>query len=253
MQFRLTTLLTILIFNLSTAQEIIQTDRPSASTAAYILPVGRLQVETGSLFGIGVDNGNFDYFNNNFNTTLVRFGLSSSAELRLEQGYVQTIARIGDFEEKLSGLTNFGLGGKFAIFKQKGWIPPVTLIANVRAPYTSSEIGSRYLYGDYLLATDINIVGKLGLIANYGGSWNGNNANYNNFYALTLAYSVNERFCAFIEPYGNWDNAVNFNQSFNAGITYAAAKKFQVDLIAGYDRSWANFFNIGGGLAFYIF
>ena len=244
--------LTASIFTLS-AQEIIQTDRPSASTGAYIVPVGRLQIETGALFGLNLDNGDNQYFRNDFNASLVRFGLSSSSEIRLEQGFTQQIIKGEDFESKAAGLTNLGLGGKFAILKQKGWIPPLTLIATVRLPYESSDVNSHYIYSDYILATQIKLFNKLGILLNYGGLWNGNNPNYLNFYALTIGYSVNERFSAFIEPYGTWDQINYINQSFNAGITYATLKKFQVDLIAGYENSGIKYFNVGGGISFCFF
>lgn len=235
------------------AQDIIQTDRPSQSTAAYILPARRLQVESGTLFGFNFVDPDIQYYNNNYNSTLLRLGISSSSEIRIGQGYSHNITKTDSTKFQYQGLSNLMIGGKFAIWQKKGWVPPITLISHINLPYGDSEIQTNYAFMDYALATDFTILNKVNVIFNYGGTWNGFGPNYRNFYALTLGYSVNEKFNFFVEPYGFWDQINYIDQSINVGITYAVAKKFQVDLIAGFENSSVDFTNIGGGIAFYLF
>ena len=113
------------------AQETVgfTADRPGSTTSVKVLPKGRVQWET----GIGWERSKLEGPAKNtwtMNTSLLRWGISSSAELRLQADWLYSSAD----GEHSSGLSDVALGAKVHLFE--GWkaVPEVSLLANVLIP-----------------------------------------------------------------------------------------------------------------------
>lgn len=104
-------------------------DRPGATTGVDVLPKGRVQWET----GIGLERSKMDgptATTWTLNNSLLRWGISESAELRLQADYLYT-----DIEgTHVKGLSNVAFGTKVKLFE--GWkaVPAVSLLGNVLVP-----------------------------------------------------------------------------------------------------------------------
>ena len=112
-------------------------DRPGATTGVDVLPKGRVQWETG--FGYERTKVVEDVAVTTWtvNSSLLRWGISESAELRLQADYLYT-----DIEgTHVKGLSNVALGTKVKLFE--GWkaVPAVSLLGNVLVP-SSNEYKS---------------------------------------------------------------------------------------------------------------
>ena len=104
-------------------------DRPGATTGVDVLPKGRVQWET----GIGYERSKMDgpaATTWTLNNSLLRWGISESAELRLQADYLYSSCE----GAHTNGLSNVAIGTKVKIFE--GWkaVPAVSLLGNVLVP-----------------------------------------------------------------------------------------------------------------------
>ena len=109
-------------------------DRPGATTGIEVMPKGRVQWET----GIGYERLKINGLvatTWTLNTSLLRWGISESAELRLQADYLST-----DIEgTHANGFSNVAFGTKVKLFE--GWkaVPAVSLLGNVFVPSSSDD------------------------------------------------------------------------------------------------------------------
>ncbi len=104
-------------------------DRPGATTGPDVIPKGRQQWET----GVGYQHirmEGLETYSWTLNTTLLRFGISDYAELRLQGDWNKT----GGDIYKYNGPANVAIGTKVRLFDGWKFVPEVSLLGNVYVP-----------------------------------------------------------------------------------------------------------------------
>jgi len=127
---RLLTILVVFLPLLATAQEEggFTADRPGATTGVDVLPQGRVQWET----GMSWERSKLDEPTTTSvaGTTMLRWGFSQTAELRLQADYLYASA--DGYHD--SGLSNVSIGTKVRLYEGMKAVPAVSLLAHVLVP-----------------------------------------------------------------------------------------------------------------------
>ena len=110
----------------------IETDRPDQTESPYTVPKKWFQAEAG--FVVEKDKSGSKTFVHP--SLLSKYGLSKHFELRLITEYVsvQTPLLIPDGNKVTSGLQPIEIGGKLALFEEKGIRPKTSLIFHTSIP-----------------------------------------------------------------------------------------------------------------------
>jgi len=239
-------------------------DRPGATTGVDILPKGRVQWETGMGFE-RVKLGELAIDIWTFNTSLFRWGISKSAELRLQTDYLYST--IGD--EHLKGFSNVGIGTKVIIFE--GWkaaikreqngactdsaerkqarlkakvVPAISVLSNVFIPGGGKS--------DFMLT---KWSGQMGLLfQNELTSWCSlgyetdvlwySEVKPTFFWGFCLNFQLCDRFSLMVEEYNNQyyglhDNWMEFGAAYQ--LLPRLQLDFSADLSLNYPKDYINF------------
>ena len=116
-------------------------DRPGATTGTDVLPKGRLQWEMGVGYQQVRQNGATSYIWT-LNTTLLRFGISDHAELRLQGDWNNEGGEIFDY----NGSEDVAIGVKARLFDGWKFVPAISMLGNVIIP---SKHYDNMLYPQY--------------------------------------------------------------------------------------------------------
>jgi len=229
------------------AQEVIETvapDRPGYGDAVSIVPLKNLQVETGFWFeqdkasplttsGLGL------------NSTLFRYGLGKNIELRLDYNIWQSrtkSSRPRTPEVSETGLFPFRVGMKGALSENQGWMPSITFIGMLGLPWSATNnFRPGYLSPDLQLSFANQVTDWLSICYNLGSSWDGDNPNPNNDYALATKFNFSPKIGAYLQGHGSFQRtslpagAVSYTQRTfaEAGLMYYPKPNIQVDLSGG--------------------
>jgi len=181
-------------------EEGFTADRPGATNGTDVLPKGRFQWET----GIGWERSKIDDVTATtwtINTSLLRWGFSEHAELRLQGDWLTKSVE----DEHFSGLSNIAIGTKVKLFE--GWkaIPVISLIANVFVPGSDdSDYLPQNWGGQVGLAFQNELTPWLSL--GYDGEliWC-DDSRPTAFFGASLSFQVNDRLSLMVEEYNNND------------------------------------------------
>lgn len=238
--------------------ETIAPDRPGFGDAVSIVPFKNLQVETGFWYeedktttvttrGIGL------------NSTLLRYGISEKVELRFDynlwQNRVTTSAEPSTSEVVETGFFPLRLGMKARLIENKSWIPTVTFIGMLGFPRVATDaFQPAYLSPDLQLSFANPVNDWLTICYNLGASWDGDNPNPENYYALSTEFSFSNKMGAYLQGHGSFQRTSEgggkvstTHQTFaEAGVMYYPRANIQVDLSGGiraseYDKEWTSF------------
>jgi len=177
------------------AQESIITDRPDMTEASYLVPVGWLQIEAGAF----VDNANANEYEFVYNTTLIRYGISESIELRLLQDYLGYY--VND-TEVAKGLSPFGFGAKITIAKESGWIPETAIIGHLFLKTGEKAFRAQSINPQFRFTFANSLPNEFALSYNFGAEWDGATTDATAIYTLSLARNLFNSICAYVEIYG---------------------------------------------------
>jgi hypothetical protein len=235
----------------------INTDRPTFTPANTVVPVGRLQFESGFTFNrqqTGTTRSNvYD-----FPELAVRYGLMDRVEFRtfwLGQTYTDVQTRPGGpWRAGVGGPSDMEIGFKWQLIKgddKKKWIPTTALITSIYAPtggssYLSSQTVEPYINLIYAWSpTDKLTLGGCTGYLNMRqlidpGSGRGFDSFQRFHQSLLGFYSVTKRTTLFYEWYiFTFTNAAdNRPQNFmDGGLLYHPTPNTQIDVRAGFGLS----------------
>jgi len=127
-----------------TGELTISTDRPSFSDGTGIVPVGRLQVETGYTFTLNDDDGT-EVRRHNGPDTIARVGLlDDRLEVRaLWSGWNWAEVDSAGENDDSEGASDLILGAKLKLFDQADWIPRLALVAQTSIGAGSQAFSSQ--------------------------------------------------------------------------------------------------------------
>ncbi|TVZ52862.1 transporter [Dokdonia sp. Hel_I_53] len=250
-------LLTTSMFSLQ-AQEGDQpvgliTDRPDATEAPTTVPKSSLQVETGTFF-TNYEDGVLEENVIGYNTTLLRYGLSSRLELRVGWNFEETTINLNNQEiAKLNGFSPLLFGAKVAIFKEQGWMPEVGLIGHLFLPFTaSSDYKPEYTSADFRFAFNHTLSEKSGLAYNIGGQYGGDSPELAYIYTIAYGYALTDQLGMYVELYGDLPEDSRANHFWDAGLTYAVAPLVQLDATIGRSITEGQDLLLSAGVSFRI-
>jgi len=223
------------------AQGSIITDRPDMTEASYLVPVGWLQIETGAF----IDNANANEYEFIYNTTLIRYGISESIELRLLQDYKGYY--LND-TEVAKGLSPFGFGAKIAIAKENGWIPETAIIGHLFMKTGEKAFRAQSINPQFRFTFANSLPNEFALSYNIGAEWDGTSTDATAIYTLSLARTLFSTIGGYVEVYGYLPENTAADHRFNFGFTYLLGNDLQFDISSGIGLSEIsndNFVSVG--------
>lgn len=204
----------------------INTDRPTQSASAFVLPQGEIQAEVGFLSERPFKR--VDLYNVQYLNTLIRVGVLNGVELRLTQNFLGT--RING--EGPNGLSPTTLGTKIHLLEENAGIPQISVIGQVTLANGGKGFESDVSTKEMRLNFQNTISDRVSLGYNIGGIWAGSE-NTLGLYSVVLGISIAPDLTFFLEPYGFIAKNTPKDGRFNTGLIYAASDKFQMDISAG--------------------
>ncbi len=230
------------------------TDRPDATEAPTVVPIGSLQVETGAFTTSFEENGiKEEVFG--YNTTLLRYGILKNLELRVGWNFEEVQTTINGMEsgDVASGLSPLLFGAKIAIAQEKGWFPEVGLIGHIFLPFTaSSDFKPEFTAADFRFAFNHTLSDRSGIAYNVGGQLGGASAEFSYIYTFAYGYAITDKLGAYVELYGDLPEDSSANHFWDAGFTYAIAPLIQLDATIGQSITEGQDLLISAGVSFRI-
>lgn len=222
-------------------------DRPGATTGVDVLPKGRVQWET----GIGYERSKKDgpaATTWTLNTSLLRWGISESAELRLQADYLYSSCE----GAHTNGLSNVAIGTKVKLFE--GWkaVPVVSLLGNVLVPGGSNaEFLPKEWGGQMGLLFQNELTSWLSLGYETDLIWS-DAAKPTFFWGACLGFQLNDRLSLMAEEYNyHYDG---FHENWvELGAAYMLTPRLQLDLATDISLNYPKrYFNLSIGVAWQI-
>ena len=252
MKLRRLLLMTMLfICGLCQAQEelpSISADRPGALTGTDVMPLHKLQWETGMGFESTKDGPHTFTLNN----TLLRFGLFENAELRVGTDFLMW--NDGQAMEPSFGFAPITVGVKANFYEGSGILPSVALLAELQSPH----VGTKELLPSHLAPTlhllfEHTLTDWLGIGYNVGTEWDGETATPTTFLGFGLYFGLTEQIGTFIETY-NYIHPEEDNQYLTEfGFTWLVSRRVQLDVAADLDfQNIGKYYSVSGGVAWLI-
>jgi len=212
----------------------IETDRPDQTESPYTVPKKWLQVEAG--FNIENDKSGAREFVHP--TVLSKYGLSQRFELRLITEFIsfQTPVIIPLGNDIVTGLQPVEVGGKLALFEEKGIRPKTSFIFHTAIPKAASKKFQQTNWAPNFRFTMQNSLSEvISLGYNLGMEWYGEEGTKPSFiYTFAPGFNLSEKWYAYIEIFGfiNPDN--HPQHSIDGGIAYNFSNNTKIDLSGGF-------------------
>lgn len=221
-------------------ETVISADRPGMATGTDIMPKGKVQWETG--VGYEGDGGSAAYTLNN---TLFRYGMVDWAELRVGMDLLHA--------DGTTGLSALNIGTKIGLLENEGWVPAVSLLANLQCPHIGSKAFVPSLLAPQLYVLLQNqVTSWLSVGYNIGAEWDGDMAEPQSFAAVCLGFSLTESLGCFVESY-NYFHSTGNTYAIDLGLNWVVARNLQLDIAANFNlQNPTNYLMVSGGVAWLI-
>lgn len=208
------------------------TDRPDATESALTVPVRTVQIEAGFVLGresltVGGMSGRVEFLD--VATTLLRYGLTRSVELRLGSAFrVETVRHEAGIT-RVHGVNGLSFGTKIQLRRDAGVVPQAAVILSLAVPAGHDDLVSEHVEPGLVLAMAHVFSDFWGFSYNLGGYW-GEAGRFNLLYTGSLGMSFTERLGGYVEVFGGSERRV----FFDGGVTYLLAASLQLDSSAGF-------------------
>ncbi|MDW3190744.1 MAG: transporter [Cytophagales bacterium] len=223
-------LLTLILFcftiNVSFAQ--INTDRPTQSASAFVVPKGRFQVETGFQYTRITDV----VYQITYHNTLLRYGLNDLFELRLSTSNEFLDPALDGRNRTFSGFGPTILGFKSHISEENGFWPQISFLGQVQLPSGQNEFEVETAVPAFRFNFQHTINDNSSIGYNWGMEWSDLNSEATNIYTFIYSVSFARAFTTFFEFYGAIEDGSN-DHRFDTGLIYLFSDNFQVDISGG--------------------
>jgi hypothetical protein len=224
-------------------------DRPGMAWSADLLSPRKFQFESGFSFErSGRGDNRQDYIL--FNTSMLRYGVSRHAEIRI----IGDVAQQSTPGNTITGLNPLVLGTKIMVFKGRGLLPKTSVLMHMKIPYTGKKEfrPQRYLPSIYL-AFQNKITDRMGLCYNVGVDYNDETDGASEFFGLCFGFNLTERLYSFIETYNYFEMGVAPVNSVDVGFAYQVSDNIQIDLSGNMNlQNFKQYFAINCGVAWRI-
>lgn len=228
--------ISLLIHTATRAQstESIETDRPDQTETPYIVPKKWFQAEIG--FTIEKDKtGAKTYVHP---TVLSKYGLLNRFELRLITEYVsvKTPLSTGSGYQTSSGFQPIEIGGKVALFEEKGLRPKTSLIFHTSIPKAAFKEFQQPQWGpNFRFTMQHSLSETISLSYNLGAEWDGENDSSPDYiYTLSPGFNLSEKWYAYVEVFGFLNSQDAPLHCMDGGVAYNISPHTKIDLSGGF-------------------
>jgi hypothetical protein len=227
----------LFIFSIALGQEEppLITDRPDQTESSSVVPLWRLQIETG-ISNEWVESGDDEYEQNtSYGATLLRFGVLEFLELRLGTDMLKHRSKLpnGVVRDEF-GMSPIGFGFKAALMQENGWRPEMAFITGWQVPKTGREsFASDKWQHSYIIALSYTLSERWGFGYNLGWEFEGAFEVNRFIYSLSFGYALAAKWGIFLETYTNKTGKNPFDVRADAGVTWLFVPNFQLDLSGG--------------------
>ncbi len=245
------TLLAILFFPIFASaqnEEVgFASDRPGATAGADVLPKGRLQWETSVKYERtkyeGVKTTTWT-----LNNTLLRWGITNHAELRLQADYLYSSTQ-GDHS---NGFANVAFGTKVKVYEGSKYVPTVALLGHVIVPGGNS---ADFLPKDWGGQIGLLCQNKLTSWCSIGYEadliWS-DSSKPTIFWGACLTFPLNDKLSLIAEEY-NFNHSGSHENWLELGGAYMLTPRLQLDMTTDINLNYPKrYFNLMVGAAWQI-
>lgn len=214
----------------------LTTDRPDQTESAQVVPLNSIQVEIGFLFqkqSFTENNVKIENQNLILGSTLVRYGLSESVELRFGAEYFSGRSKINDVESSIKGIQGVYFGSKFQFRNEQELLTNAALIVNINLPHGNQNLRPDRLESGISLSLEQKLTSRIDLGLNLGFEDDSQINRFLYFYSAALGYALNDRIGIFIEMYGDLNGRINSYYNLDAGIKFLQKENIQIDFSVG--------------------
>ncbi len=222
------------IYLFSAAQQTgrMETDRPDQTECPFIVKHKWVQAEIGFNFE---DVGGLNTWVHP--TILWKYGASKKFEFRLitELNSDQTsFMPAGKNYE--TGLLPVQIGGKVALWEEKGLLPKTSLIFHVAIP----KLASKYFRfnktaPNFRFTMQHSLSDNIGLGYNLGAEWDGFSSSPWWIYTIAPGFNLGEKWYAYIEAYGGVRQGYQPQHGIDGGLAYYVSDHVKLDISGGFN------------------
>jgi hypothetical protein len=232
------------------SREALTSDRPDFTESTATMKRGEVQLEGGDTFEHVAS-----VKTNTIGELLLRIGLGSRAELRIEPGSYTTV-RSPDGDG--SGWVDAALGTKLRLYEPRderpSIVPAVSLLLLTSVPTGSSEFRQTKLQPEAKLAAEWTLSDRIGVATNVNVSRprDDENGRYTVFEgSVSFGFDLTSRLGAYTEVFGFAPqlSKVGHSRYGNTGLTFSLTPDYQMDLRGGmgFNGAHPDYF-VGAGL-----
>jgi hypothetical protein len=218
-----------------TAKAPLITDRPDQTESPLTVPVNSLQIEIGFLYSndknkankIEIGTESFE-----FGSTLFRYGLTESVELRLSGGFIRETVSTPDSSVNKNGISGVKIGTKIYLVGENGLIPETAVIVDFGIPIGSNSFTSKKVIPRFIFAMGHTLSDFFSFSYNLGGVFREDKI-FNLIYSAVLGMGLSDKLGAFVEGYGSKPSNSKTRFLLDAGLTYLILPNLQIDTSIG--------------------
>jgi hypothetical protein len=201
-------------------------DRPDQTESVFTVPANHFQMENGFLFEKSKNDISTVYSP----SVLIKYGLSE----RFEAGVITEFIRVGDGQAKQSGILPVTLRMKQSITGGHGIIPATSFIGYLSLPQLASDdFKATYYAPAFRFTMQHTLSDAVSLGYNLGAQWDGEVAEPEFLYTLSLAFTISGKTGAYAEVYGYAPQESKADHRVDGGFTYLLLPNIIVDLSGG--------------------
>jgi len=221
-------------------------DRPGFSDGPVIVPVGRVQLETGYTY-----NHSPGEVYHSLGELLLRAGIASSFEIR---AHLNSYAiRVADLENS-GGLEDSKIGLKYRLRNESTenrLLPALSVIGATSIPTGSADLTTGRAVPEVKIAANWLTGGRVSIVANSGIAWGGTDRHSINLAQTAAGWlSISQSVSGFVELYSNsmLRGSVLDSRAIDGGFTLLTGNRTQLDARVGRSikrDSPGSFFGLG--------
>ncbi len=226
------------------AQEELPTivaDRPGVIWGTDVMPLHKVNWENGLAWERdyrGIEGSTTLTLDN----TMLRYGLSENAELRLSTELLMS-GHEGGFEPTV-GFPDLVVGAKIKMYEGNGILPSIGLLAEMALPVGATEFRVAHTAPSLYLLFQNDISDRFSICYNVGGLWDGESAVPSAFAGISLGYSFLDNLSAYIENYNVFAKGEDPDCFLGLGLAWLVTRRLQLDLSSDFNLNDYNHYNL---------
>ncbi|PSR55490.1 hypothetical protein AHMF7605_19250 [Adhaeribacter arboris] len=218
----------------------LESDRPTFTQGATVVPSKTIQIETGLEYRKDQteEQQEKDFI---YPTTLIRMGILKKVELRVnvdfekQKHHYAASSSLPGPQTKLQGFDNVRVGTKIELVKGEGALPTIGILGNVTLPVGNKDLRPPHTAPEGRLLFKNELSEKLNLQYNFGYHKHKEEEEYRGemIYTVNANFKVADTFQAFAEYEATKAVHQSVDSSINGGFMFKILPNLQVDVFGG--------------------